>query len=126
MDKYEEAVRKYHRSGAMLHIIGPPIGLAEVLQELAQFASWYENKYLAEALTAAVEMRMHASYTDAMLEEKREKKTCECEEWKLAIRQIDSAFANHLIHHGEPFSAPAFRLCPYCGRRIVEVRDEKE
>ena len=76
MDKYEEAVRKYHRSGAMLHIIGPPIGLAEVLQELAQFASWYEDKYLAEALTAAVEMRMHASYTDAMLEEKREKGTC--------------------------------------------------
>ena len=83
---------------------------------------WYENKYLAEALTAAVEMRMHASYTDAMLEEKREKKTCE---WRRVTNNQESGFRNWKTACREFYTNfPETSYCS-CGRRIVEVRDEK-
>jgi len=75
MNKYEEAAKE-----CWIHLALERYGT--MTQMLAIAFRWYENKYLAEALTAAVEMRMHASYTDAMLEEKREKETCECEEWR--------------------------------------------
>ena len=70
MEKYEEAAKE-----CWIHLALERYGT--MTQMLAIAFRWYEDKYLAEALTAAVEMRMHASYTDAMLEEKREKKTCE-------------------------------------------------
>ena len=88
---------------------------------------WYEDKYLAEALTAAVEMRMHASYTDAMLEEKREKETCE---WKWDGDEANDTacgflYAGRIILDGDEAKQPDPTFCPYCSRRIVEVRDEK-
>lgn len=54
------------------------------------------------------------------LDSKRAAETCECDEWKLAKPQIENAFVISTIHHGATFSAPTFRLCPYCGCRIVE------
>jgi hypothetical protein len=47
---------------------------------------------------------------------------CDCEEWKLSIEQISAAQEIAKLH-GYPYTAPVFRICPWCG--TVLRKDKK-
>ena len=91
MDKYEEAALAFKETYPMM---------GEMEGFLSAAFRWYEDKYLAEALTAAVLMR--------------EKETCE---WR---------YERHIGWRTEcggtnPYTGYVGKRCSFCGRRIVEV-----
>lgn len=44
---------------------------------------------------------------------------CDCDDWKIAQHEIDSAVM--LAHlHGSKFTFKVFRYCPYCGKELIK------
>lgn len=43
---------------------------------------------------------------------------CNCEEWKMGIEQISAAQQIAGLHD-YPYTAPVFRICPWCGTKLV-------
>ena len=41
-------------------------------------------------------------------------KYCNCPDWKIGIKQIDSAIQFQYIH-GIEYKGPIFNFCPWCG-----------
>jgi len=50
---------------------------------------------------------------------------CICEEWRKTIEEMTGIFMNAFLH-GVKFHGPYFRFCPWCGKELKKVEEEKK
>ena len=47
-----------------------------------------------------------------------------CASYLDGIEQINNAFMLSTLHHGAPYTAPPFRFCPWCGKKVKQQTKE--
>jgi hypothetical protein len=52
-------------------------------------------------------------------------KYCDCSDWKPNIDLVNGS-CNLAFIHGLEFTGKVFEYCPWCGKKLEEIKDESE